>query len=61
MNDTIEFAEAIRYEYRTGKIDLKEARKQLKPFIDRFNKKSVELAKKYNVKPQKFNINAFMR
>ncbi|WP_299034147.1 hypothetical protein [uncultured Anaerococcus sp.] len=40
---------------------MKEAKKELKPFIDRFNKKSVELAKKYNVKAQKFNIKAFMR
>jgi len=47
--------------YRMGEIDKKEAQKRLKPYIERFNQKSEELAKKYNVRPQRFSFSAFMR
>lgn len=57
----IEMAEVIREEYRAGIITRDEAKKRIKPYADAFNKKSKELAKKYNVRAQKFNFNAFMR
>lgn len=33
----------------------------MKKYIEEFNKKSIEKAKKYGLKPLKFNFNNFMR
>ena len=53
--------EEIKEEYRAGIITRDEAKERIKPYADAFNKKSKELAKKYNVRAQKFSFNAFMR
>lgn len=47
--------------YLTGNITRKEAKLQLKEYEEFFNKKSIELAKKYNQKPVKFSFISFMR
>lgn len=62
MNEELKrFAMETRVLYRMGEIDKKEAQKRLKPYVDCFNQKSEELAKKYNVRPQRFSFSAFMR
>jgi hypothetical protein len=57
----IEYIETVRLDYRLGNITEKEAKEKLKNFIKEFNEKSIEKAKKYNVKPKKFNFKSFMR
>ena len=61
MNELYIKAQEIRVLYRCGEISRDEAKKLIKPYADYFNAKSIELAKKYNQRPKKFNFNAFMR
>ena len=47
--------------YRAGAISRKEARERIIPYEEYYNKKVVEIARKYHQKPNRFNFNAFMR
>jgi len=47
--------------YNRGVISREEAIRMIEPYKQAFNKKSVELAAKYNVRPQRFSIAAFLR
>lgn len=51
----------IKTLYKIGTISREEAKERIKPYADRFNKKSVEIAKKYGQKPQLFSFASFMR
>jgi len=57
----IEQANLIRYKYRLGYITIKQAKKDLQPFINKFNNKSIKIAKKYKQRPKLFSFNSFMR
>lgn len=61
MNELYEQAIMTRILYKNGHISREEAKEQIKPYADYFNKKSIEIAKKYNMKPAKFNFASFMR
>lgn len=65
MNDEVRIlkneAEKARLLLRSGIIDLTEAKVKVKPYIDLVNKKSKEIAKKYNQKPRLVNASAFLR
>ena len=54
-------AEEYRYYYQIGKIDIKEAKDNIMPYIDKVNEKSIEIAKKYNQKPRKVTFKSFCR
>lgn len=47
--------------YNKGAISREEAIRMIEPYKQAFNKKSFELAAKYNVRPQRFSIAAFLR
>lgn len=65
MNDEVRIlkneAEKARVLLRSGIIDLTEAKVKVKPYIDLVNKKSKEIAKKYNQRPRLVNVSAFLR
>ena len=62
MNDELrDMAMETRDLYRVGAITQAEAKRRLAPYIEYFNKRSEEIAKKYNQKTKKFNFSAFMR
>lgn len=50
-----------RDSYKAGFIDRKEAKKLIAPYIDMFNDKSREIAKKYNMKPKTISFAGFVR
>lgn len=50
-----------RFLYNTGQITFKEAEEMMEDFKQIFNKRSAEIAKKYNQKPQKFSVKMFIR
>lgn len=54
-------AEQARSLYRIGKISYSEAISSIKPYIDKVNIKSKELAKKYNQRPRLVQISSFIR
>jgi len=54
-------ATEARNKYVAGYISKEEALKDINPYIEFFNKKSAEIAKKYGRRPQKLNVNYFMR
>lgn len=54
-------AEEARALYRAGAITREEAIEQIKPYQKIFNEVSVEKAKKYNLRPQRFSVNAYLR
>ncbi|UDY80734.1 hypothetical protein [Geobacillus phage GR1] len=47
--------------YKTGKINREQARAEIEPYINLFNKKSKEIAKKYNLKPKMLTFASFVR
>lgn len=47
--------------YRIGRITKREALDLMGEYIDEFNAKSRELARKYGVRPKLFNFEAFCR
>ena len=61
MNKLYDLALETKTLYRKGIISREEAKERIKPYEDFYNKKVVELAKKYNQKPVKFNFSSFMR
>lgn len=50
-----------RFLYNTGQINFKEAEEMMEDFKQIFNKRSAEIAKKYNQKPKKFSVKMFIR
>lgn len=54
-------AEKGRVLYNNGEISRDEAIILIMPYIDTFNKKSLEIAKKYNMKPKKITFAQFIR
>ena len=54
-------AQKARTLYNTGKIDRKQAKEEIDPYINLFNKKSKEIAKKYNLKPKLITFSSFVR
>ncbi|MDR2833841.1 MAG: hypothetical protein LBV67_09005 [Streptococcaceae bacterium] len=54
-------AEQARTLYRIGKLSRNEAKEQIEPYVTAVNKKSVEIAKKYNQKPRLVSVIGFMR
>lgn len=65
MNDEVRIlkneAEKARVLLRSGIIDLTEAKVRVKPYIDLVNKKSKEIAKKYNQRPRMVTASSFLR
>ena len=47
--------------YKIGQITREAAVEAIRPYEEEFNKKSAEIAKKYNRKPKKFSIAGFLR
>lgn len=47
--------------YQTNRITREEARTEIQPFIDLFNEKSKEIAKKYNQKPKTISFISYVR
>ncbi|MBR3747581.1 MAG: hypothetical protein IKN27_11545 [Selenomonadaceae bacterium] len=47
--------------YKIGAITRSEARKKIDPYIEIFNSKAVEIARKYNMKPKKISFAGFLR
>lgn len=53
--------EEARRSYRSNLINRDEAVKQIKLFIEAYNKKSKEIAKKYNQSPKTISVASFLR
>lgn len=51
----------IKYRFKSGLIDYGEAKKELQPYKDLYNKRAEEIAAKYNQKPQRFRIGDFLK
>lgn len=56
-----EQAEKGRALYRTGQISRNEAVEMVAPYINAFNAKSKEIAKKYGQRPKLINFAGFVR
>lgn len=56
-----ERAEKARILYNLNKITRGEAKNEIMPYIDACNKKSEELAKKYNQRPRPITFASFVR
>lgn len=54
-------AQEARALYNAGKISREQAKAEIDPYINLFNKKSKELAKKYNQKPKLISFSSFVR
>lgn len=47
--------------YKNGTIDRQTAQERIMPYINLYNEKVVEIAKKYNQKPKKISFITFLR
>lgn len=47
--------------YQTGRISRAEAKAEIQPYIDLFNEKSKEIAKKYNQKAKTISFISYVR
>ncbi|WP_136498825.1 hypothetical protein [Enterococcus faecalis] len=54
-------AENARSLYRSNLITREEAKERIEPFIEAYNKKSKEIAKKFNQKPKTISFVSFLR
>ena len=54
-------AEEYRYYYQIGEIDIKEAKDNIMPYINKVNEKSIEIAKNIIKKPRKVTFKSFCR
>lgn len=61
IDEAKEQALKARLQYNAGEILRGEADKLIKPYKELFNKKSEEIAMKYNQKPQRFSTADFLR
>lgn len=61
MNEIKEIAMKYKLLYNSGKVTREEALSHITPYIEQYNKKSAEVAKKYGVKPKKISFASFIR
>ena len=54
-------AEQSKIKFKAGLITYEQAVIEIEPYIEAVNKKSVELAKQFNVRPLKTNVKAYLR
>lgn len=54
-------AEKARIEYKRGLINRSEAKQRITPYVDVFNTKSKELAKKYKQRPKLLSLSTYLR
>ena len=54
-------AELAKMQLQYGEISYDEAKVMAKPYVDAFNDKSKEIAKKYNMRPKTISVNKFLR
>ena len=54
-------AENAKYLYKTNAIDRQTAKEEIMPYIEEYNEKSLEIAKKYNQKAKKLTFASFVR
>lgn len=54
-------AEKYKSMYKLNLCTREEAKNNIQPYLDELNKKSKELAKKYNQKPKKINFSSYVR
>ena len=61
MKDLKGQAELAKMQLQYGAITYDEAKKMAKPYVDAFNEKSKEIAKKYKVRPKTISVSSFLR
>lgn len=62
MNNELKgIAENARTLYRSNLISREEATERIKPFVTEYNRKSKEIAKKYNQRAKTISIATFLR
>lgn len=61
IKDLKEVAEIAKKMYQFGRIERNIAKAMIMPYLNAVNKKSIELAKKYNQKPKKVSFCAYVR
>ena len=61
MQDIKDIAEQGRILYNSGQISREEAKQMIMPYIEAFNNKAIEIAKKYGMKPKKISFGQFIR
>ena len=54
-------AENAKYLYRKNAINRETAKEEIMPYIEAYNEKSLEIAKKYNQKVKKLTFASFVR
>lgn len=54
-------AEKGRMLYRSGNATMEEAKELVMPYINHFNNRSKEIAKKFNQRPKFISFNSFCR
>lgn len=54
-------ADEAKYAYKSGQISRQMAAERIKPYINEFNIKSTEIAKKYGMKPKLTSLAAYLR
>ena len=59
--ELLQQAKQAAFEYNIGAISREECRKLVMPYINLYNKKAVEIAKKYGMRPKKINFCSFIR
>lgn len=61
MQSLKDSAATAKFQYKIGQITREEAVSKIQPYLDVANEKSIEIAKKYNQKPKKITLNAYLR
>lgn len=61
MEELKERAERGKTLYNRGDISREEAKEYIMPYIEVFNEKSSEIARKYGVKPKKISFGQYVR
>ncbi|MGE6260884.1 hypothetical protein ACQKCU_23910 [Heyndrickxia sporothermodurans] len=54
-------AEKAKIEYKQRLINREEAKERIHPYVEAFNKKSKEIAKKYHQKPKLLSVSSYLR
>ncbi len=54
-------AQRVKFNYQRKLITREQAEQALQPYVEAFNNKARELAKKYGVRAKLFNFTSFMR
>lgn len=50
-----------RHLYNLGLIEREEMKEDVQPYVDKFNHRSKEIAKKFDVKPKYISVQSFLR